>query len=612
MSKIELDDFQNMPPDPRMGGLTVQQRHELRELVLECKSRQIEALRLYDPLPFQDAYHRCTAKESIMQKATQAGGSVAGFAEVARAVTNQDPYHKYPKHGLAVCLGYGEGHIGRVIHRYLFRWGAFSIIRDLATNDWRTFRPWHTDVEFQGKFGDKGRERESRPAPPLIPRRFIDGKIAWLKRSQHIFSYVKFITGWELYAFNSQGEPSMAQGFQCDLYDIDEDVARGGWYEEAVSRTSIRNGLIRWHAVPHAKTDDIVQMIQRADNEAGNSDPTTVCIRATMYDNPYYPEEAKRHNEKIWHSLGEDVYRKRALGELTLDTFRMYPMFTEHIHKAINRLSGIEQELENQGKPQRALVQKVLAETNGEPPLDWARYMIFDPGYTVGAVLFFCVPPPATYGNFRICYDELYIMGCTANVFGQRVIEKTRNRSFQDFIIDAHGGRLRELGTGILPRRQYEKEMETLGIVCEARGPRFLDGSDDIEGREMAFRRWLEVRHSDNPYESGYPTFLVNVERCPNTCREIKGFRKLMTRVGGREVVTDKGNRRAGVHCVEVCEYGAAHGLAYVVPPRKVVIVKSLADQIREGRRRRDLRRRLRQSNFQERNINLGPQGDGG
>src|SRR3972149_1588114 len=69
--------------------------------------------------------------------------SLAHFVEIARALTGQDPYGKYPKRdGLAVCVAYGERHIGTVIHRYLFRWGAFKMIRDLGSGDWRTYRPW--------------------------------------------------------------------------------------------------------------------------------------------------------------------------------------------------------------------------------------------------------------------------------------------------------------------------------------------------------------------------------------------------------------------------------------------------------------------------------------
>lgn len=534
--------------------------------------------------------------------------SLASFVEVARAATNQDPYNKYPKNGVAVCLGYGEGHIGRVIHRYLFRYGAFNIIQDLKTGEWRTFRPWAADKEVMGKFGDAGREEEIRPSPPLIPKRFIEG-IAWEKRANHVFSLATLNTGWEIHAFNSQGEAEMAQGFQADLFLIDEDVATGGWYVEALGRTAYRKGKIRWNALPHNKTEDLVQMAQRAEDEEGNPNATTICLRATMFDNPYYPEESKEHNAKAWKAAGEDVYRARALGEFTIDSTRMYPTFSKEVHDAINRLTFIEQEHERNGRQMRAKVQKVLTESGGEPPMDWCRYMVYDPGFNVGAVTFYAVPPPHEFGNFKICYDMLYLTNCTASKWGDEVELKMRNKHFQDFIIDAHGARLRELGSGVLPRRQYEMELEKRGLVCEARGSRFTSGSDDVKGREMAVRTWLEIRSGENPLERGYPTLLINMDRCANLVKEILQFRKKMVKVAGKEVVSDEGNRKTAVHAVETLEYAAAHGLPYVAPPRRVAAFKTYADEIREGRKYREARRRARGQGMGDGNVNLGPRG---
>lgn len=580
----------------------------MREFLTAVKDRQLEALKLYDPLPFQQAFHSATNKEVIIVKANQVGGSLASFVEVARAATNQDPYNKYPKNGVAVCLGYGEGHIGRVIHRYLFRYGAFNIIQDLQTGEWRTFRPWAADKEVMGKFGDAGREGEIRPSPPLIPKRFIEG-IAWEKRANHVFSLATLNTGWEIHAFNSQGEAEMAQGFQADLFLIDEDVATGGWYVEALGRTAYRKGKIRWNALPHNKTEDLVQMAQRAEDEEGNPNATTICLRATMFDNPYYPEESKEHNAKAWKAAGEDVYRARALGEFTIDSTRMYPTFSKEVHDVISRLTTIEQEHERAGRQMRAKVQKVLTENGGEPPMDWCRYMVFDPGFNVGAVTFYAVPPPHEFGNFKICYDMLYLTNCTASKWGDEVELKMRNKHFQDFIIDAHGARLRDLGSGVLPRRQYEMELEKRGLVCEARGSRFTSGSDDVKGREMAVRAWLEIRSGENPLERGYPTVFINMDRCVNLVKELLQFRKKMVRVAGKEVVSDEGNRKTAVHAVETLEYAAAHGLPYVAPPRRVAVFKTYADEIREGRKYREARRRARGQGMGDGNVNLGPRG---
>ena len=199
-----------------LSSITEHQKAELRQLHAEKAKRDSEALRLYEPLPFQDSYHACTAKEVLLQAGNQVGKSLAAFVEDARAATGQDPYGKYPKeNGIMVCLGMDEGHIGRTIHKYLFRPGAFKIIQDEETDKWRAWKPWLGS--------DWQRKSEAKDAPPLIPERFIK-EWAWKKRAQHVFEICELHNGWTIYAMGSKGDPS--QGFHADLVHIDEDLER--------------------------------------------------------------------------------------------------------------------------------------------------------------------------------------------------------------------------------------------------------------------------------------------------------------------------------------------------------------------------------------------------
>jgi hypothetical protein len=584
-------------------NITQHELSELKRYLKEIKARECEALKLYEPLPWQEKYHSTTAKECIAAKGNQVGGSLAGFAEVARAVTGQDPYNKYPKeNGVAVCLGYGEPHIGRVMHRYLFRYGAFDIIRDKDTNEWRTFRPWPQDEEVHGKYGDKGREAEAKPAPPLIPKRFIKGKISWLKRSENIFSTVYFTTGWTLYALNSMGDPSRAQGFQANLYHIDEDVATGGWYSEAVGRCSRHNGLIRWTAMPHSKTEDIVGMMERGEEEEGKESPKTVVVRAGIDDNPFLPPEAKEENLRIWKDMGEDVLRMRAYGELTVDSVLMYPRYDPKVHTAVKVLNRSEQQAEDDGLQVRCDVQRIMAENNGVPPKEWCRYFSFDPGHQVLAGIAIAVPP-ARIGNFKIVYDELYITAATAKMFGDAMYKHFRNDVFQDWIVDMHGARLRQLGTGELPIRDYERCIDKYNLSCEVRGARFGAGCDDIKLREQKLRNWMSIR------EDGFPTLLIVNDRCPNLVKELKKFKKKKTRVNGMEVVTDEANRRGMCHAIEALEMLAAHGCPFVTPPVKINTSTRIR-RIIEEQKMREKQRRRKNRRPGSGGITLGPLGD--
>ena len=334
-SKAAIKDILDEADEDHQHWLSASGQRDLQKLLQMVADRQIESLNLYRPLPFQKKFHACMAKEVMLSKGNQSGGSACGFAEVARAVTGQDPYDKYPKvGGIAVCLGYGERHIGNVIHKYLFRWGSFEIIRDEKTGEWRVYRPWpYADTRLNLK-GDLERREEARPCPPLVPERFIQN-FTWKKRGDRVFSTVSFKNKWELYAYNSQGESEHAQGFQCNLWHIDEDVATDGWVNEAIGRLTRRKGLLRWTAMPHAKTDDIVMMLQRAEEEAVKPNPKTVVIYAGVDDNPYLDDETKEENKRIWRSSGEEEYARRAEGKLIISGRRMYPMFDEKTHNAM-------------------------------------------------------------------------------------------------------------------------------------------------------------------------------------------------------------------------------------------------------------------------------------
>ncbi len=562
-----LDVFQNV---------TEYQKTHIRQLHAEKAKRDSEALRLYEPLPFQDSFHACQAKEALIQAGNQVGKSLCAFVEDARAATGQDPYNKYPKeNGTMVCLGMDEGHIGRTIYKYLFGSGSFKIIKDDTTNKWRSWKPWLKS--------DWAKRKKAKPAPPLIPERFIK-QFAWKKRAQHVFEICELHNGWTIYAMGSKGDPS--QGFQADLVHIDEDLERSEWYDEMVARLSMRNGKLRWSALPHSKNDALVNLSERAEDEQNDKNPSTVVFRATIFDNPFMPEQVKQENIKRWKAKGDDEFRKRALGELVTDSVLMYPNFSKDVHNAIKF------------EDPRTPVQKYLSENNGTPGRDWTRYMVVDPGHSICAVTYYAVPPPAM-GDHVVVYDELYIKNCTAAKFGAMVAQKNAKWNFEAFIIDAHGGRIREIGSGVLPRTQYKRELERHNIKSRQTGHGFLSGSDDVPGREMKLRSWISIN------EKGRTKLYVVANRCPNLVKEFNRFKKKFA----NGYVTDQGNRRGNCHAIETLEYAAAHGLKYVKPRQKRV-VNGIVGEIMKGRASRKAQRQAKTAGLQSNTINLGPRGE--
>ena len=551
-----------------------QERDEYMQAVHEHSARLKEALRVYKPLPYQERYHACTARRAIIRKGNRTGGSLAGYVEVARALLGRDPYKKYPMSGTCVCLGWGERHIGTVIHRFLFRPGAFYIKR--LGLDWTP-----CDREDEG----------AEPAPPLIPDKFCFDW-SYEKRSEYIFSRVviKHPEGeWELLACNSKGDPNMLQGINVNLYDIDEDIDNQGWFVEAMMRTTAVGGKVRWHAMPQAENDAMLQLLDEAEDQEGEENPTAVCFTASMLDNPYTSDRAKQEDIKtLTQHFGEDVAKQRVSGELNQGSRRVYPTFDKYRHEAINTEPLTE-------------IEKILAERGGEPPADWCRYAGFDPGHDVFAVVMVAVPPPAL-GDYVVAFDECYIRQCDAKKFAAEFQKKWKGYDWQEFVIDKHGARLTSFDTGKKPRAQYEKELRALGVKSVSSGHGFTDGVDVPEYRENAMRDWLGTR------DDSTTKLMVVGHRCPNLVREMLRFRKKTMNVGGEVRILDEADRKkSSCHAVEALEYLAAHGCRYVRPPSKVV-KPSFYEGVIARRQDRMARRRARDG-AGNRGIILGARG---
>jgi len=579
-----MDDIEGVPQQAMesvaAGNANFSRKKALR-VANEIAKRRIEALKLYRPQPTQDEFHKCTAPECMLQGGNRGGKSLAAFIEDARAVLGKDPYDKYPKRdGVLAVVGYKESHVGGVIYPYLCKAGAFKIIRDEETRLWRVYRPWVPQ--------DLARKKEAKPAPPLIPPRMIE-KIVWKDRGKNVFSSIYLKTGWEIKAFSSRSKPD--QGYQADLIHIDEDVLDPRHYEEAAGRLIDRSGRLIWSALPHDDNDAIARFSERAETQAeeharGAAKPTSVVYRISMEANPYLPAEAKRAAVAGWKSMGDDVYRKRALGELITDSVLMYPMWNRGVHD-IDRY-----------KDQLAEAGAYLKER--KVPLNWCRRLAVDPGHDTGAAVLIATPPS---GNWHLVYGEIYIRQCTAAKIAKALELATNNVWFQSFIIDAHGGNLTSLDTGIAPREAYEREMANLDVKCVESGSRFIPGCSVIAYREEVTRGMLSVG------SSGSPTILVDFDACPNLDREMRRFRKKKS--NGQ--VTDTGNRRANTHAIECLEYTATYlndiSKPYIAPKGRRKKVTPGQRRVREFRKRVKQRQEAANPFGVSSTIILGPQG---
>lgn len=445
------------------------------------------------------------------------------MVECAWAATGQHPVEgKYPKeNGVLAIVGQNWKHHGLVTVPYLFSPGAFKVIKDEVTGDWRAYNP----------FLDSHREKEARPAPPLIPPRFIKSQ-SWLLKSANYLNSCELQNGWKVFFFSSEGDPP--QGFQANVVLIDEDLGNTQWVPEMQARLADRKGRLIWSAMPWSRNEALLGLCERADKaeEEGKEHIKKFVLR--FEDNEHIDPVEKAKMLDRWSALGDDVLRQRAEGEFVTDSILVYPSFSPYVH------SFDPAEL-----------------PNSTVPADWCRYAVIDPGHAVTAVLFAAVPPD---NSFVLLYDELYIRKSNALIFAQEMRSKCAGSIFRAFIIDAHGSRLTDIGSGRSPQEQYEEALAEQGVESETTGNSFIPGCDNIQAGMEAVRLAMHIP------PDGKPRMRYIRSRLPNLERELKRYKKKVVYSAGIAITTDEPNKKGEFHLVDTLRYLFAYDPKYHRP----------------------------------------------
>lgn len=510
------------------------------------RSRQEDALRLYRPMegPQLD-FHRSRASEIVNQGGNQSGKSTCTAMEVASAATGipiigpdgKPLPHKYPTDRplLIWIIGYNVDHIGSTMHRLLFRAGAFRIIRDQETGLFRAWRPWEAD--------DAARETETRPAPPLIPPRFIDpDSWSWHNKSARIFNSVRLKSRWkefddgtEIHAHASTGHVS--QGDPVDLIWIDEDIFNAHYYQEWQARLSIKRGRLLWSAWPHTENDALMRVSDRAKEQVGRKNPDVQVFMHDSTRNRYFPPDEMR---KRLEGYTDEEIRSRIRGEFVTDTILVYPEFNRHLH-------GVPRD----DSPES--IDRIIAEKGGVPA-EWTNYLAIDPGHTRTAVLFAAVAPPE-FDNVIVIWDELYLARHSAEQTAVECAGRMHGRFFEAFIMDARAGRQTAMGFGRRVVDAYREAFANHQLKSERTGSNFYPGSDNIPARIQRVHEHL------TPDLGGRVKIRFLLERTSSTQREFNLYRK-------RIVMDDKKDRPVDRddHLMNAMEYLIAYNPTYVVP----------------------------------------------
>jgi hypothetical protein len=516
-----------IPPQPQAAApvaqpMTGQDVGKVLKVIREIAIRRAEALALYEPLPNQLAFHMSLAPERLLRGSIRAGKTLPASVEIARALTGQDPYGKYPAtDGVCYMVAPDENHLADVIYPKLFKAGAFKIIRDLETKLWRAYRPWDS--------GDVAREKEAKRAPPLVPPRFVKDT-AWRNKKRGVPASVMMRNGWRINFFVEKGEPQ--RGVDLDIVWFDEEIKGGGWYSEMSGRLLDRKGRFFWSAAPQTGTQQLYELHRRAQDELDKPAALRSIeeFHILLKENPHIDS---RQKTLLAEKLTEDEIRILIDGEYAILSYLVYPMFSKEKH-------GI---------------------MSFDIPTSWTHYAIIDPGHQICAVLFVVAPPPDhPLGKHRIGYDELYIKQCSADLFAETTAPKIAGRNFEGFIIDRKMTRQTDMGSGEGIEMQYMQALQKHDLKCNATGHGFTWGSQDVRGRLSKSKTWLEIR------KDGTPTFLYFKDILRFFVWEIERYHNKAKKIGSREVLTDEPHR-ANDHLMAGLQYAAAHGCEYVPPP---------------------------------------------
>lgn len=434
------------------------QRAKALKLLAEIADRRRETLGLYEPLAHVAPFHECSAPERVLRGSNRSGKTIAAAVEMARILTNQDPFNKYPKSGKAIIAGKDGRHISDPLFKLLFKPGAIKVIKDGA--EWRAWRPWEE--------ADRAREDEAIPAPPLVPPRFYDDRsIAWESKKENWPKYITLKSGWEVQFCTGLGKPP--QGIKAHVAWFDEEIPDEDWYNEVALRLVDDWGLFYWSATAQLGGVQLYELCQRADQEVGLEKPSCVEFFLHINANTHFTDAQR---ERVFAKLTDEQIRIRIEGEFAFANQRIYPEFSRQVHEA-----------------------------EWFPiPDDWMRIACIDPGRQVAAAIFAAVPPPSYHDRQVVYfYDEVYVQSANARSFAEAFKAKAGNQEFQTFIIDHHGGRLRDLSLGLKVEDQYAKAFKEVDLHSRNTGYGFEWGNDDLAGGIEMLRSWMLIRRNGEP-----------------------------------------------------------------------------------------------------------------
>lgn len=506
---------------PRARRLATERR--LATLAGQIREMETEAIRHFRALPHVESFFASDKNVRILCGSNQSSKTFHGLAEIARAVTGQDPYGKYPKeNGRAILVGYDMDHLADPIFRKLFVQGEFKLIPDEHTGKFRAVRPDPAnprqldpyDLAYQEKWID---------APPLIPGRFVR-EHAWEHANKQIPRMSRLINDWTILWRSSNSRPP--RGRQVHVVGLDEDLQKAGeWINELVPRLLKHNGKLIWMATGQEGGPELIELIDKAKEGCPYIDVWNLLI----VDNAFISDEQRAFFRETL--TNEDEVAVRFHGEIATVRRLVYREYQP------NGMHGY------------------------EPfpiPPDWCRYVVIDPSRQHTGVLFVAVDPQERHAWV---YDGFDVPQANAIHLAGMVMERQGAMKFEAAVMDEHMGRTRHTGgfDDCTVASNYWVAFAEVGVQFRRWGPLsgFFPGSDNIEGRTLALKGWMTPRLS-GPF-AGTPKLKVARGMIPLLDKQIARAHTESKRGQTRSDKTPQ-------DLLDCLEYGAAFEPGYFAP----------------------------------------------
>lgn len=480
----------------------------------------------------QRAFHESKAFVRLVVGSNRSGKTLISAVEFARAVLNCDPYQKYPKTGMVYVVGKSLSHIADTIYRKLRKPGFIRIIQK-DDGDWEVYQPWRLD--------HLERYHDSKESGPLIPDRYIKA-ITFEDKGKDEVSSITFSTGWTVRFFSARG--LLPQGAPADLVWLDEEIVDsqdGPWVPEMIARLTDKKGVLIWSATPQNGFANLLEMSDKADrqlemhiaNPRDNPKPDVVRFDLKIEENVYQDRDAV---QRFRRALSEDEAAIRFGGMSLANSIRIYPEWNLSTH-GIPLL-----------KPKR----------------HWTHYAIVDPGHVICAILYCAVPPLEESPNGLltcIAFKESYIPQCNAAIFAAAMFDNTLGQPYEAFIIDGHGARPTEAGSGMSIEEQYKSALHSRNVQSRSTGHGFTYGNPDRAGGILKVHEFLMSR------QDGRPRFLIATHpddpsrpMCPILHSEMVKYRKQRV----NNIIIDTPVDRGQTHLVQCVRYICSYNPQFV------------------------------------------------